>query len=58
MVSENFNIPLFETHVHTSDKLAEAHSLQLDIFDYCPKCAGTKDYFKIANEIINNLNSR
>lgn len=57
MVAESFNIPIFSRYVHQSDKLAEAHSLQLDIFDYCPKSPGTKDYFKIANEIIDNLNS-
>ena len=58
MVSENFGIPLFDTFVHASDKLAEAHSLQLDIYEYCPKCSGTKDYYKIANDIITELNSR
>lgn len=58
MVSENFNIPIFETHVHNAEKLSEAQSLQLDIFEYCPKCSGVKDYFKIANEILSKINSR
>lgn len=57
MVSENFKIPLFDTYIHNSEKLAEAQSLQLDIFDYCPKCSGTKDYLKIAGEILNKINS-
>ena len=57
MISENFKIPLFDTYVHNSEKLAEAQSLQLDIYEYCPKCAGTKDYLKIAGEILNKINS-
>lgn len=57
MVADNFKIPLFETHVHNSEKLSEAQSLQLDIFDYCPRCTGVKDYYKIANEILNKINS-
>ncbi|MBQ8434857.1 MAG: ParA family protein [Oscillospiraceae bacterium] len=57
MVSENFQIPIFGTCVRNSERLSEAQSLQLDIYEYCPRCAGVKDYFKIANEIINKINS-
>lgn len=56
LISDNLNIPLFETRIRNTQKLAEAHSLQLNIFDYCPKSPGAKDYFKIANEILNKLN--
>ncbi len=56
MISENLKIPLFNTCVRCSEKLSEAHSLQLDIFDYCQRCPGAKDYFKIANEILSKLN--
>ena len=56
MISDNLHIPLFETQVRSSDKLAEAHSLQLNIFDYCPRCPSAKDYFKIANDILTKLN--
>ncbi len=55
MISEKFNIPIFGTNIHNASKLSEAQSLQLDIFDYCPKCSGTKDYLKIANEIISKI---
>ena len=57
MVSENFKVPLFKTKVRKCEKLAEAQSLQLNIFDYCPRSGGTKDYMKIAREIMEKLNS-
>ncbi|MGN0613195.1 MAG: ParA family protein [Porcipelethomonas sp.] len=57
MISENLKIPLFETHVRNCAKLAEAHSLQLDIYDYCPRSPGVKDYLKITNDIMNKINS-
>lgn len=56
LISKNLKIPIFGTCVRNTQKLAEAHSLQLDIFEYCPKCPGVKDYFKIANEILSKLN--
>ena len=37
------------------EKLAEAQSLQLNIYDYCPRSGGTKDYMKIAKEIMEKL---
>ncbi|MGN1482004.1 ParA family protein [Porcipelethomonas sp.] len=52
MISDNLDIPIFNTNVRNSPKLAEAHSLQTDIYSYCPKCSGVKDYDKISTEII------
>lgn len=57
MISENFKVPLFNTKVRNCEKLSEAQSLQLNIFDYCPRSPGTKDYFRIAKEIEDRLNS-
>jgi chromosome partitioning protein len=57
MVSESLKIPVFETHVRVCTGLAEAHSLQTDIFSYCPRKSGVKDYYKVANEILSKINT-
>lgn len=55
MISESLGIPIFNTHVRNCSKLSEAHSLQENIFNYCPKSSGTKDYYKIAEEIVQRI---
>lgn len=57
MVSENLNIPIFKTNIRNCSGLSEAHSLQTDIYSYCPRSAGVKDYLKIANEITEKINT-
>lgn len=57
MISESLKIPVFNTNVRNSPKLAEAHSLQTDIFSYCPRSSGAKDYYKIAEEMIEKVKS-
>lgn len=54
MVAENYDVTLFDTYIRNSAALSEAHSLQCSIFDYAPKAAGVKDYFKLSQEILNS----
>ena len=58
MISQKYSIPVFSTHIRKSDKLSEAQSLQLSIFDYCPRSSGTRDYFKVAQEIVKKLDAK
>ncbi|MGN0620324.1 MAG: ParA family protein [Porcipelethomonas sp.] len=54
MFAQNFDIPVFSTFIRNSVALSEAQSLQCDIFEYAPRAAGVRDYFRLSQEIIDN----
>lgn len=55
MIAENFNIPIFDTFIRNSNAISEAQSLQCNIFKYSPRCAAVKDYYKLSQEITDNI---
>ncbi len=58
MIAKNYELDVFKTHIHKSERLSEAQSLQLNIFDYCPRNSGVRDYYKVAEEIMKNLSTK
>lgn len=52
LISENLNIPLFNTFIRTSVAISEAQSLQKDIIEYAPKANGIKDYLDFVDELL------
>lgn len=51
MISQDIDIPLFQTFIRESVALKEAQSLQRSILEYAPKCNAVKDYEALVDEI-------
>ena len=52
MISESYQIPVFETFIRESVALREAQSLQHSILEYAPKCNAVIDYKNLTEEIL------
>lgn len=52
MISESYQIPVFETYIRESVALREAQSLQHSILEYAPKSNAVIDYNKLTEEIL------
>ncbi len=53
-IKENFDLPLFNTHIRSNVKLIEAPSHGVSIFGYTRNSNGAKDYLSLAKEILIN----
>lgn len=51
LISKNLNIPLFKTYIRNSISLAEAQSVQCDMFEYARYSNGVLDYEALINEL-------
>lgn len=52
MISQNLQVPVFDTFIRESVALREAQSLQQSILDYAPKCNSVLDYQCLMEEIL------
>lgn len=52
LIADNLQIPLFETFIRNSVTIAEAHSLEANIFDYAPKNNAVQDYQAFIDEFL------
>lgn len=52
MISDDLNIPLFNTFIRSSVAISEAHSLEADIFAYAPNNNAVQDYMQFVNEFL------
>lgn len=52
MISNDLQIPLFDTYIRESVALREAQSLQKSIVDYAPQCNAVKDYQSLIDELL------
>ena len=51
-IHENYDLPIFQSHIRTNVRLSEAPSFAKSVLSYSPACNGAKDYTALANEII------
>ncbi len=52
LVTRDLGIPLLNTYIRNCINLSEAQSLQCNIVEYAPRCAGVKDYMALVDELI------
>ena len=45
---------IFDSMIRENVSLTEAQSAQMDIFSYAPDSNGAKDYYKLAEELLQN----
>lgn len=54
-IESNFEVPLFQNHVHTNVKAAEAPSFGKSVIEYAPKSRCASDYRAVAVEMLESL---
>lgn len=52
MISEELQIPIFDTFIRSSVAVSESQSLQRSLFEYSPRNVAAQDYLALVNEII------
>lgn len=55
---ENFGDEVFESTIRRSVKLKEAPAVQKTIFHHAPESTGAEDYLKLAQELLNRLQTK
>lgn len=56
-IRDNFHVHIFNNHVRSNVKAAEAPSFASTVIDYSPSCASAKDYVSVAQELLLVLES-
>lgn len=52
LISQNLNIPLLKSYIRNCISLSEAQSLQCNLVEYAPYCAGILDYQALVAELL------
>lgn len=54
-IKEEYQVPIFQTGIRNSVKVSEAPSFGQSVLDYAPECTSSKDYIKVAQEVLQTL---
>lgn len=54
-IRDNFNVHVFNNHIRSNVKAAEAPSFAETVIDYAPSSASARDYINVANELLKIL---
>lgn len=52
MISQELDIPMFQTSIRSNIAVCEAQSLQMDLFEYAPKTPAAQDYAALVDEML------